>query len=105
MRIITTRTGAPPTLAEPDDFRHFSVVTPGPADAATLARAAGALGRTDGDSHVFVDAATLRALPGARPDDAEWATSLDAMLAFAHSRGWLDDAGMVRAHVEWLGDS
>jgi len=101
MRIITTRMGDSPTLAEPDDFRSFSVVTPGPPDAGALAQAAGSLGRAAGDAHVFVDTAVLRALPGARPDDEEWALSLEAMLAFANSRGWVDDAGMVRAHVQW----
>jgi hypothetical protein len=102
MRIMTTNTGDnSPTLAEADDFKHFAVVAPGPPDGEALRRAAGSLGRTDGDTHVFVDPAKLRRLPGALPDDPEWSSSLDAMLEFARSKGWVDEAGMVRAHVEW----
>ena len=93
MRIILSPT-TEPTLAEPDDFKAFSVTA---APGAALDR----LGRADGDTHVFVDPAVLRALPGARPDDAEWSASLDAMLAYAASKGWTDDAGHVRAHVAW----
>lgn len=101
MRIVLTRDGQVPRIAEPDDFKHFAVMAPGPADAASLEGATGALGRAEGDSHVFVDPDRLRRLPGARPDDAEWSASLDGMLAFAGSQGWIDGAGRVRAHVEW----
>jgi len=101
MRIVVTRGGDVPRLAEPDDFKHFAVLAPGPVDPASLAEAAGELGRAEGDSHVFVDPDRLRRLPGARPDDPEWSASLDGMLAFAGSRGWIDGAGRVRAHVEW----
>jgi hypothetical protein len=91
---ITLSPDMPPALAEPGDFQAFSVTA---VRGASLAEA----GRAEGDTHVFVDPAVLRALPGARPDDAEWSASLDAMLAYAASKGWTDDAGHVRAHVAW----
>jgi hypothetical protein len=87
---------APATLADPDDFRSFAVE-------ATRGAALGAAGRPEGDAHVFVDPAALRALPGARAEDPEWSRALDGMLAYAASKGWTDAAGHVRAHVEWVG--
>ena len=36
-----------------------------------------------------------------RQDDVEWNNRLDAMIAYAASKGWVDEAtGAVRAHVE-----
>jgi hypothetical protein len=90
-------------LVEADDFKHFSVVVHAHADAETLRRAVGALGRSDGDSFVFVDPNALVRLPGALAHDPEWHTSLDGMLEFARSKGWVDASGMVRAHVQWTG--
>ena len=103
MRIITAPGhDSSPELAEAEDFKHFSVVVRASEDAETLRLAAGSLGRTEGDRYVFVDPSALRQLPGARSDDAGWLSSLDAMLRFARSKGWVDGAGMVRAHVEWV---
>jgi hypothetical protein len=93
MKILLTP-DSPPALADPDDFQAFSVEAAPGADLSTL-------GRADGETHVFIAPAALRGLPGARPDDAAWAASLDAMLAYAQSKGWTDEAGHVRAHVEW----
>jgi hypothetical protein len=77
-------------------------VVQAPEEAEALRHAAGSLGRTEGHRYVFVDPNTLRRLPGAKSNDLNWLSSLDAMLQLARSKGWVDDAGIVRAHVEWV---
>jgi hypothetical protein len=77
-------TTVPPTttLREPDDFKAFKVVV---------------LQADD----VHVEPATLRALAGARADDADWTGQLDGMLAYAASKGWIREGdGAIQAHVE-----
>jgi hypothetical protein len=101
VRILLDMGGGPATLADPDDFTAFAAVATGPAEAERLAVAAAPVGRAVGDSHVFVAIAALRTMHGARPSDAAWAEALDGMLAYAASKGWTDEAGAVRAHVEW----
>jgi hypothetical protein len=90
------------TLRDPDDFTRFSALVEGDGDRSRLeqvVRAAG-LGRVseDGD-HVVVDPAGLRALagPGA---DAGWDEGLSGMVAYAASKGWVEDDGGVLAHIE-----
>lgn len=67
-------------VCEPDDFKGFKVVLSVP-------------------EHVWIAPEVLTALAG-RDDDVEWKQNLAAMLEFAASRGWLDEAGRIRAHVE-----
>ncbi|WP_375387584.1 hypothetical protein [uncultured Amnibacterium sp.] len=62
-----------------------------------LAEAASALGLgiIDPDQlHVWIEPEVLR-LDG----DAERIRAIDGMLAYAAGRGWVDDAGRVRAHL------
>ena len=71
----------PPTLEllEPDDLGSFKAVFVM-------------------ETHTWVPPSTLSELhPEA--DDA-WREELEGMIAFAAQRGWTDDAGRVRAHVE-----
>ena len=102
MHIHVDPTTTPPrlTLAEPDDFKAFSVVVrPARAtDDAAMASIA-ALGELDGAGHVFVHRATIESLAGHRADQAEWARGLDAMVRYASEHGWLDGAGRIRAHI------
>jgi hypothetical protein len=102
VRIIMDMNGGPARLAEPDDFQAFAAVASGPAQDERLAVAARGVGRAVDATHVFVDVAALRAMDGARPADAAWAEALDGMLGYAASKGWTDDSGAVRAHVEWI---
>jgi hypothetical protein len=76
-------TAVPPTISllEPDDLTSFSV------------RARG--------EHAFVDRGTLIALAGERANDAAWLERLDKMLAYAASKGWADESGRTRAHIEY----
>jgi hypothetical protein len=50
--------------------------------------------------HVFVTIDAVRRLAGDEVDEA-WQTSFDAMLAYAGSKGWLDEARTaIKAHIE-----
>ena len=75
-------TEVPPAVEvrEPDDFTAFKVVVEVP-------------------EHAWVAPDVLTALAG-RGDDDAWRQNLAGMLAYAASKGWCDDAGRVRAHVE-----
>jgi hypothetical protein len=86
----------PATLEDAGNFKAFKVVsdvTPEQAGAAL-----GGAGRLDGD-HAWIEPAWLRQ-NGA--DDAEWQAGLDKMLDYAGKSGWVDAAGAVRAHIEWV---
>jgi hypothetical protein len=67
-------------VVEPDDFTSFKVV----------------VGTT---SHTWVDPSGLAALAG-RAGDADWQDKLDGMVGYAETKGWLDEQGRLRAHVE-----
>ncbi|MFL5846911.1 MAG: hypothetical protein ACJ762_19685 [Solirubrobacteraceae bacterium] len=74
----------PPTtvLREPDDFTSFKVVVRA-GDAAWVPRDA------------------LLALAGDRAAESEWTDQLGAMLEYAATRGWIDEHGSVKAHIEF----
>lgn len=76
-------------LEEPDDFGSLAVR----ADADAVLRRVEA-GYVDGDARISVG--WLRA---AGPGTQEWRQSLDGMLAYAASKGWLH-GDHVQAHVE-----
>lgn len=67
-------------LVEPDDFTSFKVVVSTP-------------------SHSWVDPGILAALAG-RARDTAWAEQLAGMVSYAGTKGWLDEQGRIRAHVE-----
>jgi hypothetical protein len=51
--------------------------------------------------HVWVDIANLRAAVLARVDDPGVGDQFDGVIAYATSKGWLDESGThVRAHIE-----
>jgi len=56
--------------------------------------------RVNAPSHTFITPQTLRKLAGDLADDPQWTAQLEAMLAYAGSKGWLREDGAVRAHVE-----
>ena len=52
------------------------------------------------DDHVWVDIDWLRTSGVALVGDADYATNFDVMIAYATTKGWLDDSGRcVRAHI------
>lgn len=82
-------------LEQPDDFRHFAVRVPAGVDASASALAA--LMAIDGQ-HAWVPPETVRTLHF--DADAAWQQELDAMVAYAASKGWTDAAGRIRAHIQ-----
>jgi hypothetical protein len=49
--------------------------------------------------HAWVEPAALTQVAG-RTGDAAWQRKLADMVSYAQTRGWLDDHGRVRAHLE-----
>ena len=90
------------TLEEPDDCTRFHLTVVGRPD---LARVFGALvdaaaGRLDGD-HALITIDAVRRMAAGRVGD-DWDTRFDGMLAYARSKGWIDDTGhAIQAHVEY----
>jgi hypothetical protein len=88
------------TLAEPDDFKAFRVVVKGDLAPDAYAAAVAPFGRIADADHVFVTVEGLKRLAGERAQDPQWNASLDGMLGYAASQGWLADDGAIRAHVD-----
>lgn len=51
-------------------------------------------------THAWVPPDALTELAG-RADDHAWKDKLAAMISYAERRGWTDDHGRIRAHVEF----
>jgi hypothetical protein len=87
--------GATSRLLEPEVFTAFKVVLHG--GGPSLAEAAG-VARVDEHAWIRIDALRELAGPAATP---AWEESFQGMLAYARSKGWVDDElAAVRAHVE-----
>lgn len=97
--IITVDPSAHPPVALSDagTFTAFAVRSRArDAGALTSALRSSAAGSFDGH-HAWIAPAWLRSVA---PADPAWAEGFAGMLAFAQSRGWIDDAGCIRAHIE-----
>lgn len=97
--IVQLSPDAPPTLTDLDRFDRLHADCPG--DLAAMA--SGSLCDADPDGeHVWLDIAEARAAgSSAASDGATFVEQFDAMIAYARSKGWTNDAGThVRAHVE-----
>jgi hypothetical protein len=97
------------TLEEPENAKQFHLAVVGGSDAAMVygALVDAAAGRLEGDdAWIGVDA--VRRMAAGRVDES-WDADFEAMLGYARSKGWLDEAGhAIKAHVEWqspAGDS
>lgn len=86
-----------PSLHDADIFDAFHVIAPATAcdQLAELLHECGKVDDVSSD-HVWIDPDWLR-LNG--PQSNEWRLNLDDMITYAHSRGWLDPAGYLRAHI------
>jgi hypothetical protein len=95
---------APPAarLADRDNFRAFAITVDGtPDQLPTVVDALTGLGTVDADGgHAMLDADAVRRLAGATEGDP-WSADFDAMVEYARSKGWTDEHGRVRAHLEW----
>jgi hypothetical protein len=85
-------------LLEPDVFTSFKAVmhADGPPPTDRLVP----LGVARVEEHVWIRIDTLRELAGDAAT-AEWEASLQGMIGYARSKGWVDEElAAVRAHVE-----
>jgi hypothetical protein len=87
------------TLDDPDTFTAFAVRAPGLGFGEIVA-AFGSDAKAGEDGHVWISIARLHDL-GSIHGGAEWRPGCDGMLAFATSKGWVDEERqLVRAHIE-----
>lgn len=88
-------------LVAPADVTAFHVVAQdGLAGDELAARVRDAgLGELSPDGHVFIPVEAIRRYADGHVD-AEWEQALAGMIAYATSKGWTDETGRVRAHVE-----
>ena len=113
MEIVVDLDTSTAELAEPDDFARFAVrVAPtaagvrpdgfGGKDADRLAAvvASTGVGAVGGPGDVLVRPEAVRALAGTAAGE-EWGAAFVEMCEYAVSKGWVDDAGRIQAHVEW----
>jgi len=85
-------------LREPADCKRFHVEARGAdPDTVRAALAEAQVGTMSEDGHAWVDPAAVRRLAAGRVA-AGWEDEFAQMIAYAGSKGWLDDAGRVRAH-------
>ena len=94
--IIVLRADTPPRLTDADrlDRLHAECDT----DLGTIQY--DEFVRQADDGHVWVDVDWLRTSGLAQVGDPDFATNFDAMITYATTKGWLDDAGTsVRAHI------
>jgi hypothetical protein len=85
------------SLVEAENLKAFSVVVNG---SPGLAEALSELGSVDADGeHVWLDGAAVKGLAGAEVGE-QWHADFDGMVEFARSKGWTDDAGRIRAHID-----
>lgn len=100
MRIVVDPTAPHPVvLTGPGELTSFDVTVPAGTPAPALTAALGEVGRLDG-GHVHVRQAWVREQARALGVDAGWDARFDGVLAYAASKGWVDEAaGTVRAHV------
>lgn len=97
--VHTDSTGLVPALLDIDNFRDFKVVVHGGRDG--LATALEGVGRLDDDGNAFLAIDAVRRLAGERAQDPEWRDSFAAMVEYARSKGWVDEAGeAIQAHCE-----
>ena len=86
------------TLEEAEDCTKFHVELVGSDGSEAMASALGDLGRVD-DDHVWIDPDGVRRLAAGRVGDG-WAGDFEGMVGYASSKGWVDDSGAIRAHIE-----
>jgi hypothetical protein len=103
--ITVDLTADPPVvgLREPEDCKRFHVEASGGAGSRlgqTLESQG--VGRLAGDD-AMITIDSVRQLAAGRVPDG-WEDDFGAMVAYAGSKGWLDETGTaIQAHVEWVG--
>ena len=94
--IVVLSTNEAPRLTDFDRLDRLHAELHGPLDAARL----GELCQRSGDDHIWLDVARSRAAGVAATTDPDFGDGFDAMIEYASSREWLNEAGThVRAHI------
>lgn len=96
MLIRVTPAGA--ELEAPTDLKAFKVVAAGDLHGEALQHALGGAARLEGE-HAWVSPEWVREASGLAADPI-WQEEFLHMLAYASRKGWVNDAGEVRAHIE-----
>lgn len=87
------------TLEDAGNFREFHVAIDGDVTAA-VAAFEGRAAASERANHLWIDIAFVWELAGDAAD-AEWQAQFDGMLAYANSKGWIDEAAdRVEAHIQ-----
>ena len=87
------------TLEDTDNFREFHVAIDGDVPAAVEAFA-GRAAASERDNHLWIDIAFVQELAGDAASP-EWQSQFDAMLAYAATKGWIDEpTNRVEAHLQ-----
>jgi hypothetical protein len=87
----------PPRLADLERLDRLHAEVHGPFDAVRL----GDLCERADDEHVWLHVGRARTIGVATAADPAFGDGFDAMIGYAASKGWLNDAGThARAHVE-----
>lgn len=97
--IVHIHADASVTLDDPDTFSAFAVEA-GTQPVAQIVAALGEDAKAGEDEHIWIAISRLHEL-GAIHGGEGWRAGCDAMIQFATSKGWVDEASaFVRAHVE-----
>ena len=97
--IVRVEPDASITLDDPNTFTAFAVRAE-KQDLAQIVAAFGADATAGEGDHVWIAISRLHEL-GRIHGGPDWRAGCDGMIAFAKSKGWVDEQrGLVRAHVE-----
>lgn len=101
--IIEFKNLSQPVLEEAYNFQAFKIVVHEYDSDQPLQYDLTTIGWPDDDgTHVWVDAAWFHANG---PQAPEWRAGFDKMLAYAARHGWVNNAGNIRAHLQFISPS
>src|SRR5688500_1576759 len=84
-------------MDDPSDFKAFKVVVKEGEDLSAIE----VVGRLADAGTAWIGVDAVRNLAGAAATVPGWEDDFAAMLGYARSKGWLDDAGTeIQAHIE-----
>jgi predicted transcriptional regulator len=88
-------------IADPENFRAFSVRIEGTMDPAVQAEFLGRVAVSSDREHAWISETALREWPSLKAE-GWWQDSLSNMIAAVQKFGWIDQANRsIRAHIEY----
>lgn len=54
--------------------------------------------------HVWLTREEIERLAGGRSQEPTWREQFERMLEYAASKGWVNESGAIRVHVDWSGE-